>query len=163
MWLSEYSQAAVTSSSSKAICRGVLDFSCIWLFCLILPWSGVCQSDIVIMYCNRGTFEALCWLLIGLQCNDGVILMTQIHLILIFISCEDCLFSMGLHERVDMYVCVYVRECGCWEQRLITVYSSSSIYPFVLLKSGESACSLVPVMWVPPFPNAIDMKRCVLI
>lgn len=165
-----YPRAAVTSSSSQVICRRVLDISCMWLCVLICPRSGVCRSDIVIMFSNRGTFQALCWLLIGLQCNDCVILMTQIQLIVIFMSCEDCLFSPGLHgvevyECVSVCVCVRRKEwmCGCREQRLITVYSSSSIYPFLFLKSGYSACSLVPMMWVSPLTNAIDMKRCVSI
>lgn len=63
-------------------------------------WSpsciGICPGDIVIMYSNRGTFCALCWLLIGLKCNNCVILMTQIHLIVIFMRYEDCLVSLRL-------------------------------------------------------------------
>lgn len=80
--------AAVTSSSSRAIYRRVLDISCMCLCGLICLCSGVCHSDIVIMFSNRGTFQALCWLLIGLKCNECVILMTQIQLIVIFMSCE---------------------------------------------------------------------------
>lgn len=150
------------SSSSQPFCRRILDICSMWSCSLIFLCSGVCRSDIVIMYCNRGTFQALCWLLIGLQCNDCVILMTQIQLIVIFMSCEDCLFSLGLHGA-EVYECVSERARGCREQRLISVYSSSSIYAFVFLKSGYRACSLFSMMWVSPFPNPIDMKRCVLI
>lgn len=80
--------AAVTSSSSRAIYRRVLDISCMCLCGLISLCSRVCHSDIVIMFSNRGTFQALCWLLIGLKCNECVILMTQMQLIVIFMSCE---------------------------------------------------------------------------
>ena len=93
--------------------RWVLDISCVWLCGLIRSCSGVCRSDIVIMFSNRGTFQALCWLLIGLQCNDCVILMTQIQLIVIFMSYEDCLFLSGT-AFAEVYVCVCVCVC-VWE------------------------------------------------
>lgn len=149
--LLECHQTAAASLSRHAICRWNLDM---WACGLILPCSGVCRSDIVIMYSNRGTFQALCWLLIGLQCNDCVILMTQIQLIVIFMRCEDCLFSLGLHGA-EVYQCVRtwmmesVRWCGRRrgrrKQRLITVYGSSLIYPFVFLKSSSGAGSLSDV------------------
>lgn len=102
----------MTSSLSRAIHRRVSDIPCMWLwFDPSLLW--VCRSDIVIMYSNRGTFQALCWLLIGLQCNDCVILMTQIQLIVIFIRCEDCLFSLGQHST-EVYECVSVCVCKRW-------------------------------------------------
>ncbi len=146
--------------------RLFVEDSLIFLVChcgLILTCSRVCCSDIVIMYCNRGTFQALCWLLIGLQCNDCVILMTQIQLIVIFMSCEDCLFSLGLHDaEVYECVCACVRTRRCREQRLMAVYSSSSMYPFVFLKSSYSTCSLASMMWVSPFPNAIDRKSVLI-
>lgn len=102
----------MTSSSSRAIHRRVSDIPCMWLW-FDPSLLRVCRSDIVIMYSNRGTFQALCWLLIGLQCNDCVILMTQIQLIVIFIRCEDCLFSLGLHST-EVYECVSVCVCKRW-------------------------------------------------
>lgn len=100
--------AAVTYSSSQGSRRRVLDISCLWLCGFTCPCSGVCCSDTVIMFSNRGTFQALCWLLIGLQCNDCVILMTQIQLIVIFMCWEDRLSSVG-RDGAEVCECVW----GC--------------------------------------------------
>lgn len=89
---------------------------------------GVCHSDAVIMFSSKGTLESLCWLLIGLKCNERVILMTQIRLIVVFMSCGYSILSIGLLRRERERE----RMCGCREQRLTTVFSSSSLLFFCI-------------------------------
>lgn len=151
--------AAVTSSSSWVIYRRVLNVSCMRLCCLICLCSGVCHSGTVFMFSSKGIFQSLCWLLIGLKCNECVTLMTQIQLIVIFMSYENNFFSTGLYGA-EVYVCMCEgeRTCGCRKQRLMTVYSSSSVYPFVFLKRGYSFCSLMSRSGCPPFPMPLIWK-----
>lgn len=103
---------AVTSSSSRVIYRRVLNVSCMRLCCLICLCSGVCHSGTVFMFSSRGIFQSLCWLLIGLKCNECVTLMTQIQLIVIFMSYENSFFSTGLYGA-EVYVCM----CECVRER----------------------------------------------
>lgn len=94
-----------------------MEESLIFLVCdctgLICLCSAVCHSDIVIRFSSRGTFQALCWLLIGLKCNECVILMTQFQLIVIFMSCECSffLYRPGWHRSLSGHVYVQKREC----------------------------------------------------
>ena len=157
--------------------RRVLDISHVWLCGLIRSCSGVCRSDIVIMFSNRGTFQALCWLLIGLQCNDCVILMTQIQLIVIFMSCEDCLFPLWDCICRGLWVCVCVRQCvGVGNKGWSLCTAPLQCTPFVFLKSGCDACSprfcdvgfplfLLPLIWKKRaacwFKSASDLQASV--
>lgn len=108
-------------------------------------FSAVWSSDPVIMYSNRRTFQALCWLLIGLQCNECFTLMTQILLMVILMSGEDWPSSQGLHSAEVHIVPACTMSffsqrcrclCGCREQRVISVYSCSSICLFNSLLSS---------------------------
>lgn len=124
-WLIVLVELWLVFMESIAICRGVFDIPCRFLGGLILACSGSSRCNTMIMYSNRGTVQALCWLLIGLLCHDYVILMTQMQLIVIFMRWEDCLFSLGLCgtefcARVRALVCVcflsvhvYIWLCVC--------------------------------------------------
>lgn len=109
-----------------------MEESLIFLVCdcigLIRLCSAVCHSDIVIRFSSRGTFQALCWLLIGLKCNECVILMTQIQLIVIFMSCECSFFSIGL-DGTEVYQGMYVckRENVWMLGTKVTTYSFFSV------------------------------------
>lgn len=150
--------------------RSVLDISCMWFCGLILPCSGVCHSDIVITYSNQEQFHSLCWLLIGLQCNDCVILMTQFMLIVIFMRCDDCFFfSLSLRdsmvqrfmsERVSLYVDADARVGKGNKSWSLCI----AVLQFIPLCSWKASYMLATsFLWCgfSLFPSAIDMKRCV--
>lgn len=65
---------------------------------------------------------------------------------------------MGLQRCRGVSVCACVCAHGCVEQRLMTVYSSSSVYPFVFLKSGCSFRSHMSGCGFPPLPMPLIWK-----